>query len=73
MRAKKCDRCAVYYDTYNSKQNFSSPNGFCFANIDSRGGAFTSSPYDLCPKCMNELMHWYTGEDLEFQEEEDEE
>lgn len=73
MNAKKCDRCMAYYDTYNSKQNFDKPSGICFANVDKIGQAFTSPAYDLCPKCMGEFMHWYTGEDFEFHEQEDEE
>lgn len=68
MIAKKCDRCAVYYEPYNEELDFGNPNGFSFANIDGAGDAYKSNPYDLCPKCMGEFMSWYTGEEISFEE-----
>ena len=49
---KKCDRCGVYYDNYNSKHNRENTNGIMFLNIDERGEYFGHKAIDLCPKCM---------------------
>ena len=50
--AIKCDRCGVYYDTYNAKHNAKNTNGMMFLNIDEKGDYFENNAIDLCPKCM---------------------
>ena len=58
MNAKKCDRCGILYERYNEKNDGKKPNGFLFLNLDENGRYFSHKGYDLCPKCMDELIAW---------------
>ena len=61
MIAKKCDRCGVYYDTYNVKRNRGNVNGIMFLNIDERGDYFGHKAIDLCPECMKAVKNFVQG------------
>ena len=56
--AKKCDRCGVYYDTYNVANNASKTSGFCFLNLNQEGKQFCHTYIDLCHACNDKLHHW---------------
>ena len=60
--AKKCDRCGLYYDEYNNKNNAEKINGINLLIIDSDNRYFSHGPRDLCPACSNELMKWLKKE-----------
>ena len=60
--ARKCDRCGLYYDSYNDKNNSEKINGIMLINIDSNNRYFSHGPHDLCPACSNELMKWFKKE-----------
>lgn len=62
--ARKCDRCGVYYDEYNVKNNAGKINGIVFANIVSQDKYYSRGLYDLCPACSDELMKWFRKENI---------
>ena len=47
MFARKCDRCGVYYDNYNSEYNI----------IQTKNLASVHD-IDLCPECNKRLEEW---------------
>ena len=60
--AKKCDRCGLYYDEYNIRNNSEKINIAMIINIDSKNDYYSHGPYDLCPVCSDELMKWLRKE-----------
>lgn len=60
--ARKCDRCGLYYDEYNVKDNAEKINGINLLIVDSDNRYFSHGPRDLCPACSNELMKWLKKE-----------
>ena len=60
--AKRCDRCGLYYDEYNIRNNSEKINIVMIINIDSKDDYYSHGPYDLCPACSNELMKWLKKE-----------
>lgn len=57
--AKKCDRCGVFYESYNVKEHDKNTNGFMALNIDLRGGYSFHKAQDLCPACNKSLHDWF--------------
>lgn len=58
MRARKCDRCGCYYDTYQGKMKFEKTGGANALWLIDRfedNKAMSRKSYDLCPRCMQEL------------------
>lgn len=55
MIAKKCDRCGMYYELYNTDPSPKRSNGVMFLNIDAYQKYFSHKPIDLCPSCMESL------------------
>ena len=58
MRARKCDRCGCYYDTYQGKMKFEKTGGANALLLIDRfedNKAMSRKSYDLCPRCMQEL------------------
>lgn len=78
MEAKRCDRCGRYYDPYEMKipeefRNESMPkedrmNHIVLQGTDIRkcsGMPIGASKYiDLCPRCMEGLIRYIRGEDI---------
>lgn len=56
--AKKCDRCARYYDKYNEKNDSEKINALIPANVDTRGKYWSHETIELCPECMKEFKKW---------------
>lgn len=57
--AKKCDRCGIYYDEYNTKNDKEKINTIMFINVDSYNKYFSHGHHDLCPSCSTELIDWF--------------
>lgn len=75
MNAKKCDRCGKYYDLYemdipeiykdrmNGKMNFVALHGKDIERCDGMPTG-SSRPIDLCPDCMEKLISFLDGADI---------
>ena len=59
MNAKKCDRCGVFYEGYNTRNDKNAINGVMFLNIDLNERYYSHAPNDLCPTCSEELVNWF--------------
>lgn len=58
MRARKCDRCGCYYDTYQGSMKFEKTgraNALCLIDRFEDNNNMSRKSYDLCPRCMQEL------------------
>ena len=58
MRARKCDRCGCYYDTYQGIMKFEKTGRATALWLIDRfedNKAMSRKSYDLCPRCMQEL------------------
>lgn len=58
MRARKCDRCGCYYDTYQGNMKFEKTgraNALWLIDRFEDNKAMSRESYDLCPRCMQEL------------------
>ena len=59
--AKKCDRCGVFYESYNVKYDSKKINGILTLNIDDEQRYFPNKKIDLCPKCKDSFEHWLSN------------
>lgn len=58
MRARKCDRCGCYYDSYRGNTMFEETgrtNALWLIDRLDNEKAMSRKTYDLCPECMKEL------------------
>ena len=57
MRARKCDRCGCYYDTYQGIMKFgkTGTNALCLIDRFEDNNNMSRKSYDLCTRCMQEL------------------
>jgi len=65
MLAKKCDRCGRLYEHYEGSERFKGnreANGLTLVDRYSDSFQRSSDTFDLCPKCMQELLNWLKGE-----------
>lgn len=58
-KANKCDRCGIFYESYNEKNDNKKTNGFTTLNIDVYGKYYTHEAHDLCPTCNESLHDWF--------------
>ena len=56
--AKKCDRCGILYEEYNTENSSENINGIMTLNIDRYGTYYSHKPLDLCPQCADSLKNW---------------
>lgn len=61
-KAKRCDRCKAYYDTYNYLNNEKKTSGIMYLNVDSDGRYYQHGAIDLCPACMKLIREVIDGE-----------
>lgn len=56
-KALKCDRCGTFYEPYGKKQSNGSKATRIEFCVETYGyGSYNTIEYDLCQKCMKELL-----------------
>lgn len=69
---KKCDRCKTFYEHY-GREDYSEPvhhyngmaNAMCFCFETSvEGNVYNKTMRDLCPSCLDDLIHFMNGADI---------
>lgn len=69
MLARKCDRCSEFYDHYDrtiDNRTKGYTNGIYFINVpinESSTSFVYRKRFDLCPKCMKQLIIFMFGEE----------
>ena len=62
MRARKCDRCNCFYDSYcGNRANDENANSIIFIDRDNENKYWTRNVYDLCPECMKAVILFIYG------------
>ena len=57
--AKKCDRCGIYYETYEMDiEGKKIANGLVKVNIVCKDIRFEQDAIDLCQECMDKFEKW---------------